>query len=170
MEIQLGTKMLSQGLDEGLRGTCLGEKRRITLSPEVGLIDIPNGKYDQRLLQSPAITVHLFHRPANVKPDSRKVIYEVHLIDVSSTTTVNTFNYLDLNGDKKISPDEAESLVKMFMKALSTDIGIDVKTLVQFFVTMHDKDSDGMISQEEFMESVKVNEKVLNAFSGKEEL
>lgn len=58
----------------------------------------------------------------------------------------------------------------MFMKALSTDIGIDVKTLVQFFITMHDKDSDGMISQDEFMESVKVNEKVLNAFSGKEEL
>ena len=46
VEIQLGTKMLSQGLDEGLRGTCIDEKRRITLSPEVGLIDIPNGKHN----------------------------------------------------------------------------------------------------------------------------
>lgn len=105
-----------------------------------------------------------------MKADPRKVIYEVELVSVSPTTTVNTFNYLDLDGDKKISALEAESLVMMFMKALNTDLGIDVKTLVQFFVTMHDKDSDGLISQEEFMESVKVNEKVLSAFSGKEEL
>ena len=75
----------------------------------------------------------------------------------------------------------------MFMKALSTDIGIDVPTLVSFFITLHDKvfililsltidlqlfpqDEDGFISDSEFMESVEANEKVLNAFSSKEEL
>ena len=67
------------------------------------------------------------------------MVYEVKLLSVSKRTTVNTFNYLDLNGDKRISADEAESLVRMFMKALSTDIGIDVQTLVSFFITLHDK-------------------------------
>lgn len=61
------------------------------------------------------------------------------LLSVGNRTTVNTFNYLDLNGDKHISAEEAESLVKMFMKALSTDIGVDVQTLVSFFITLHDK-------------------------------
>lgn len=36
--------MLSPGLDEGLRDMCLNEKRKITLTSDVGLIDIPNGK------------------------------------------------------------------------------------------------------------------------------
>lgn len=66
-------------------------------------------------------------------------MYEVELLSISKRTTVNTFNYLDLNGDKHISAEEAESLVRMFMKALSTDIGIDVQTLVSFFITLHDK-------------------------------
>lgn len=54
-------------------------------------------------------------------------MYEVELMSISKRTTVNTFNYLDLNGDKRISAEEAESLVRMFMKALSTDLGIDVQ-------------------------------------------
>lgn len=65
------------------------------------------------------------------------------LLSISNRTTVNTFNYLDLNGDKRISAEEAESLVKMFMKALSTDIGVDVQTLVSFFITLHDKVNGG---------------------------
>lgn len=123
--------------------------------------------------------------------DDRKVVYEVELVSISSRTTVNTFNYLDLNGDKRISAEEAESLVRMFMKALSTDNGIDVPTLVSFFITLHDKvstsvqtgiiflsgfltlvpqDGDGFISDTEFLDSVEVNEKVLNAFASREEL
>lgn len=131
VEIQLGTKMLSQGLDEGLRGMCVHEKRTITLSSDVGLIDIPTG--------TSASFAHLTHACHTAIPDHRKVVYDVELLSISKRTTVNTFNYLDLNGDKRISAEEAESLVRMFMKALSTDIGIDVQTLVSFFITLHDK-------------------------------
>lgn len=83
-----------------------------------------------------------------------------------------TFNYLDLDGDKQISADEAESLVKMFMKALTTEIpGLDSKTLVQFFMTLHDRNGDNQISEDEFLHSVSQHEKVLNAFGGlKDEL
>jgi FK506-binding protein 14 len=139
--------MLSPGLDRGLKGMCVGEKKKIIMSPALGLIDLPT-----------------------VKADGRKVIYEVELISISPTTTVATFHYLDLNGDKKISSEEAESLVTMFMRALTTDIGIDVKTLVSFFMTLHDKDGDGFISDAEFLDSVTMNEKVLSSFGLKEEL
>lgn len=139
--------MLSPGLDKGLNGMCLQEKRIISMASELGLIDMPSAK-----------------------PDGRRVIYEVELLGISATTTVATFDYLDLNGDKRISAEEAESLVRMFMKALSTDIGIDVKTLVSFFMTLHDKDGDGQISDIEFLDSVQVNEKVLSTFGLKEEL
>lgn len=117
------------------------------MSSDLGLIDLPN-----------------------IKAHGRRVIYEVELLSISPTTTVATFHYLDLNGDKKISAEEAESLVKMFMKALTTDIGIDVKTLVSFFMTLHDKDGDGQISDTEFLDSVQMNEKVLSTFGLKEEL
>jgi len=147
VEIQLGTKMLSPGLDKGLKGMCIKEKRTISMSSELGLIDIPA-----------------------VKPDGRRVVYEVELVKISPTTTSATFHYLDLDGDKKISAHEAESLVKMFMKALTADIGIDVKTLVSFFMTLHDKDGDGHISEQEFMDSVKMNEQVLSSFGLREEL
>lgn len=43
--------MLSPGLDEGLRGMCINEKRTITLSSDVGLIDIPTGHSQQSLFQ-----------------------------------------------------------------------------------------------------------------------
>lgn len=87
--------------------------------------------------------------------NSKKIIYEVEVISISDQTTGNTFRYLDLNGDNKISEDEAESLVKMFMKALSTDLsGVDVKYLISFFMSMHDRDGDSFISEEEFLDSV----------------
>ena len=40
MEIQLGTKMLSIGLDQGLKDACLNQKRRVTIPGELGKIDI----------------------------------------------------------------------------------------------------------------------------------
>lgn len=150
VELQLGSKMLSSGLDQGLTGMCVGEKRKIVMSPDLGLLDLPN-----------------------LKAEGRKVVYDVELLSVSQKTTVNTFNYLDLDGDKKISSHEAESLVQMFMKALTTttnDWGIDIKTLVSFFMSLHDKDSDGFISAPEFMDSVHMNEQVLGAFGGHQEL
>lgn len=98
------------------------------------------------------------------------MVYEIELLNISDRTTVNTFNYLDLDGDKRISALEAESLVKMFMKALSSDMGIDVKHLVSFFMSLHDKNGDNFISENEFLDSVTVNEKVLSAFGSKDEL
>lgn len=147
VEIQLGTKMLSTGLDDGLRGACIGEKRRITLPAGLGSVDPLTNE------------------------ESRKIIYEVELLGISDQTTGATFNYLDLDGDKLISPKEAESLVKMFMKALTTEIpGIDAKALVTFFMTLHDRDGDNFISEQEFLHSVSQHERVLNAFGGKDEL
>lgn len=150
VEIQLGTKMLSSGLDEGLNGMCVGEKRRISMPATMGAIDLP------KELNS---------------IEGRTIVYEVELTGISDQTTGATFNYLDLDGDQKISPHEAESLVTMFMKALTTEIpGIDAKTLVHFFMTLHDRDGDNFISKEEFLNSVSQHEKVLNAFGGHEEL
>ena len=56
------------------------------------------------------------------------------------------------------------------MKALSTDMGIDVDHLVSFFMTLHDKNGDNFISEDEFLDSVTVNEKVLSALGSKDEL
>ena len=100
----------------------------------------------------------------------QNTVYEIHVVSISDKTTVNTFNYLDLDGDKKISAEEAESLVKMFMKALSTDMGIDVKHLVSFFMALHDKDGDNFISETEFLNSVNAHEQVLDALTSRDEL
>jgi hypothetical protein len=142
VEIQLGTKMLSPGLDQGLNRMCVGEKRRITMPADLGVTQ-PN--------------------EVEAQDSERKIVYDVELMSVSDQTTGNTFKYLDLNGDNKISADEAQSLVQMFMKALSTDIpGIDVKQLVTFFMSLHDRDGDSFISEREFLDSVVQNSQALN--------
>ena len=151
VEIQLGTKMLSSGLDVGLKGMCVGELRRITLPATMGALE---------------------QVAEQARTDKREIVYEVELVSISDHTTGATFNYLDLDGDKLISTEEAESLVKMFMKALTTEIpGLDSKTLVQFFMTLHDRNGDQYISEDEFMNSVSQHEQVLNALGGmKDEL
>lgn len=171
VEIQLGTKMLSTGLDRGLKGTCLNEKRKITIPAELGKVDIlPDGESEL------SVVVRLVdHRNVKKSTDvnqkmDQKTVYEIHVTSISEKTTVNTFNYLDLDGDRKISAEEAESLVKMFMNALSTDMGIDVKHLVSFFMALHDKDNDNFISETEFLNSVNAHEQVLDALTSRDEL
>lgn len=102
--------------------------------------------------------------------DDRTTVYVIHVVDINDKTTIHTFNYLDLDGDRKISSEEAESLVRMFMKALSTDMGIDVKHLVSFFMALHDKDGDHFISEDEFLNSVNAHEQVLDALTSRDEL
>ena len=97
-------------------------------------------------------------------------MYDIHVLSISDRTTIHTFNYLDLDGDRKISSEEAESLVQMFMKALSHDMGIDVKHLVSFFMALHDKNGDRFISEDEFLNSVNAHEQVLDALTSRDEL
>ena len=72
--------------------------------------------------------------------------------------TLNTFYYLDLDGDDQISAQEAERLVSMFLNSLSSGLpglaGLDINQLITFFIAMHDKNSDGQISQTEFLNSL----------------
>lgn len=119
-----------------------------------------------------SISIYLILQLAEINQatDARSTVYEIHVIDINERTTIHTFNYLDLDGDRKISSEEAESLVKMFMKALSTDMGIDVKHLVSFFMALHDKDGDHFISENEFLNSVNAHEKVLDALTSRDEL
>ena len=131
----------------------------LTFSPKVS----PNFHFLSGLLEWEQLT------DVNQKID-QNTVYEIHVVSISDKTTVNTFNYLDLDGDKKISAEEAESLVKMFMKALSTDMGIDVKHLVSFFMALHDKDGDNFISEVEFLNSVNAHEQVLDALTSRDEL
>ncbi|KAI1286471.1 hypothetical protein HDE_10895 [Halotydeus destructor] len=100
--------MLSSGLDAGLKDMCIGERRRISLPATMGALDMVDFSGS----------------------DDRSIVYDVQLMGISDATTGATFKFLDLDGDKKISADEAESLVKMFMKALTTEIpGLDSATL-----------------------------------------
>ncbi|RWS01551.1 peptidyl-prolyl cis-trans isomerase FKBP2-like protein [Dinothrombium tinctorium] len=43
IEIQLGTKMLSPGLDKGLQGMCVGEKRKIQMPANLGWLESSEG-------------------------------------------------------------------------------------------------------------------------------
>ena len=129
IEIQLGTKLLSRGLDDGLRGMCIGEKRTIRLDADAGVMDMP--------------AVLPIGDPGPGAREERKVMFEVELLSVSNRTTANTFAYLDLDGDKKISAQEAHTLIEMFLRGMKADLGVDTQTLVSFFVSLHDKVSAG---------------------------
>lgn len=92
-------------------------------------------------------------------------------MEINDHTTLNTFKYLDLNNDRKISQDEVASLVKMLMKALTTDIpGIDENYLASLFMQLHDRDGDNLISEEEFLISIKTANDIMGDDMMKDEL
>lgn len=67
VEIQLGTKMLSSGLDVGLKNMCVGEQRRITLPASMGVLDSMKTQLGDNA--------------------GRSIVYEVELTGISDHTT-----------------------------------------------------------------------------------
>ncbi|XP_076647388.1 peptidyl-prolyl cis-trans isomerase Fkb14 isoform X2 [Halictus rubicundus] len=136
---QLGVGQVIRGWDQGLVDMCVGEKRKLTIPPELGYGEKGAG---------------------NVIPGGATLLFEVELINISDTPqSTNVFKAIDSDHDNQLSREEvSDYLRKQMIEAEQGSAGDDqVKKiladndkLVEEIFQHEDKDKNGFISHDEF--------------------
>lgn len=135
---QLGAGQVIKGWDQGLTDMCVGEKRKLTIPPELGYGDRGAG---------------------NVIPGGATLVFDVELINIGdSPPTTNVFKEIDENKDMQLSREEvSEYLKKQMVAADGGQESDDIKNmiaehdkLVEEIFQHEDKDKNGFISHDEF--------------------
>lgn len=137
---QLGVGQVIKGWDQGLVDMCVGEKRKLTIPPELGYGEKGAG---------------------NVIPGGATLLFDVELINISdSPPTANVFKEIDSDHDNQLSREEvSEYLRKQMVEAEQGSPGeneevnkmlADHDKLVEEIFQHEDKDKNGFISHDEF--------------------
>nr|NP_001246448.1 FK506-binding protein 14, isoform D [Drosophila melanogaster]AFH08201.1 FK506-binding protein 14, isoform D [Drosophila melanogaster] len=138
---QLGAGQVIKGWDQGLLNMCVGEKRKLTIPPQLGYGDQGAG---------------------NVIPPKATLLFDVELINIGNAPpTTNVFKEIDDNADKQLSREEVIVYVSEYLKKQMTAVeGQDSEELknmlaendklVEEIFQHEDKDKNGFISHDEF--------------------
>ncbi|XP_034134522.1 FK506-binding protein 2 isoform X1 [Drosophila guanche] len=138
---QLGAGQVIKGWDQGLLNMCVGEKRKLTIPPQLGYGDQGAG---------------------NVIPPKATLLFDVELINIGNAPpTTNVFKEIDENADKQLSREEVIEYVSEYLKKQMTAVeGQDSSELknmlaendklVEEIFQHEDKDKNGYISHDEF--------------------
>ncbi|KAL7045807.1 hypothetical protein ACKWTF_002345 [Chironomus riparius] len=116
---------------------CIGEKRKLTISPSLGYGDRGAG---------------------NVIPGGATLLFDVELVNIGdSPPTTNVFKEIDENKDMQLSREEVSGYLKKQMSAVEGQDTDEIKNLlaehdklVEEIFQHEDKDKNGFISHDEF--------------------
>ncbi|XP_076231105.1 peptidyl-prolyl cis-trans isomerase Fkb14 [Calliopsis andreniformis] len=139
---QLGVGQVIKGWDQGLVDMCVGEKRKLTIPPELGYGEKGAG---------------------NVIPGGATLLFDVELINISdSPPTANVFKEIDSDHDNQLSREEVRAMVSEYLRKqmIEAEQGgendevkkmlADHDKLVEEIFQHEDKDKNGFISHDEF--------------------
>ncbi|CAG5099945.1 Similar to FKBP14: Peptidyl-prolyl cis-trans isomerase FKBP14 (Pongo abelii) [Cotesia congregata] len=136
---QLGVGQVIKGWDQGLVDMCVGERRKLTIPPELGYGDRGAG---------------------NVIPGGATLLFEVELINIADAkSSANVFKEIDVDSDNQLSREEvSEYLRKQMVEANQAgDTSEEMKKiiddhdkLVEEIFQHEDVDKNGFISHKEF--------------------
>ncbi|GAB5568652.1 peptidyl-prolyl cis-trans isomerase FKBP14 isoform X1 [Prionailurus iriomotensis] len=156
----LGILEALKGWDQGLKGMCVGEKRKLTIPPALGYGK--EGKVGTTfaclLWKDTSFINDLVHAPSlsrsgmcKIPPEST-LIFNIDLLEIrNGPRSHESFQEMDLNDDWKLSKDE----VKVYLKKEFEKHGAVVNeshhdVLVEDIFDKEDEDKDGFISAREF--------------------
>lgn len=127
---QLGVGQVIRGWDEGLLDMCPGDKRKLTIPPDMGYGDRGAG---------------------DVIPPDATLVFEVELISIGDAPPqANIFAQIDVDDDGHLGKEEVLEYIKAQIPAEEMENGQDPHKITEEIFHHEDKDRDGMISHEEF--------------------
>ncbi|XP_022599178.1 peptidyl-prolyl cis-trans isomerase FKBP10-like [Seriola dumerili] len=137
----LGSDKVIDGLDEGLRGMCVGEKRLITVPPHLG-----HGEKGATGVPSSAVLVfdiELVSFEKGVPPGYLFVWLE--------DTPANLFEALDINKNKEVPEEEFGEFIKLQVAEGKGRIkpGLTMEQVVTDMFHNQDRNKDGLITENE---------------------
>ncbi|XP_055342276.1 uncharacterized protein LOC129590872 [Paramacrobiotus metropolitanus] len=129
---QLGRKQVIPGWDMGLLGMCKGEKRKLTIPPELA--------YGER-------------GAGNLIPGGATLVFETELVDIhDAPPQQNIFKAIDADEDLRLSRTEMfnfiEAQIEQHQQGGTQELDTD-KIIADIFQN-EDADQDGYISHDEF--------------------
>ncbi|XP_041374470.1 FK506-binding protein 2-like isoform X2 [Gigantopelta aegis] len=134
-EFQIGVGHVIKGWDEGLIGMCIGEKRKLTIPPDMGYGDQGAGEKI---------------------PPGATLVFEVELLSIEDgDPPKNIFKEIDVDGDNRLSKDEVVQFLQEQMKGEEPQDGPEGnmesnEKMASEIFEHEDKDKDGFISHDEF--------------------
>jgi len=142
-DFKLGAGQVIQGWEKGVPGMCVGEKRKLTVPPELAYGDV--GFSD---LIPPKSTLVFEIELVNIKADDGHDHHGVH-----HDHEADSFAAIDANGDKQITSEEMASYIKKFNdEGSEADKFDNVDTIVGEIFQEDDKNKDGVISLDEYQQ------------------
>jgi len=157
---KLGAGAVVSGLDQGILGMCVGEKRRVTVPPTLGY-------GDEEVDGIPPKSTLVFEYELVGLKGEEEVDGEVSEVDgeVSEDDKdedsdhyghdhdqPDSFAAIDANNDKQISSEEMANYIKKFNDEGGEDKFENVDTIVGEIFQEDDKNKDGVISLEEYQQ------------------
>ncbi|XP_020382071.2 peptidyl-prolyl cis-trans isomerase FKBP7 isoform X1 [Rhincodon typus] len=126
----LGVGQVIKGLDIGMDGMCEGEKRKLTIPPSLAFGAIARDKI----------------------PPNSTLIFETELYAVRrGPRSVESFQLIDLDGDKKLSRDELNVyLQEEFKRDNRIQDSLHKDRVLTDILLKNDQDGDGYISAREY--------------------
>jgi len=142
-DFKLGDGQVIQGWEKGVPGMCVGEKRKLTVPPELAYGDAGI---------------------SDVIPPKSTLVFEIELLDVKSGDAhehhgvphdheTDSFAAIDADGDKQITSEEMAAYIKKFNdEGSEADKFDNIDTIVGEIFQEDDKNKDGVISLDEYQQ------------------
>ncbi|XP_045034271.1 FK506-binding protein 2 isoform X2 [Daphnia magna] len=136
-QFQIGASQVIKGWDQGLLDMCIGEKRKLTIPPELGYGDKGAG---------------------NIIPGGATLLFDVELMGINQAPPPqNVFKQIDIDSDNQLSKEEVRGYfdrqidkLKLEGAFITDKIDEDHARLVEQIFETEDKNKDGVITRDEF--------------------
>lgn len=164
-EFKLGAGMVIAGWEQGVPGMCIGEKRKLTIPSHLaygdrGFGDIIPAKstliFEIELIGIKGYSKDTEEKYEDLDKEGNDEEEEGNFEDGHTHDHPDTFEALDLDGNKEISMEEMKQYIKKYHDA-SEEVAVDdensVETIVGEIFQEDDKNKDGVISFQEYQHS-----------------